>query len=233
MVDTGADGTGRVDKSIVNALQLPVTGATINDDGINTAQIDVVTVESLSFGGLTKNSVSLLSRDYNGNRTGKDRLDGILGLEFFAVGTLEIDFPQRKLRYRSTGTLSEDDEFVFAYQDRLALPIAFETRTLPGWIDTGSNAPLHFPKSVLDWAKTTEPVQRGVGRRAYTEFPVWEATILEQLRVGAITVEKPTAGFSELVDRVNIGNTFLKDYVLTIDQPRKQIGLRPSDSPTK
>lgn len=233
IVDTGASGMGRIDKAVVEKLNLKVTGSTLNSDGINTASIDVVNVESLSFGDLAHSQVSLLSRDYNGNRQGKDRMDGILGFDFFAGGTLEIDYVRKKLRFQNQGVLNPRDADVHAYEDSPELPIEIQSKKLQGWVDTGSNAGLHFPKQVLDWMKTSEPRPAGTGRRANSEFTIFVATIQEPLTIGGITVEQQMAGFSEPLDRINIGANFMKDYVLTIDQTQKLICLRKPEAPAK
>lgn len=230
-VDNGASGIGRIDASLVEQLKLRKTGTTRNSDGVNSSEIDVVAVDALTFGGSTKENISLLSRDYNGNRQGKDRLDGIIGLEFFAGGTLEIDYPKNILRYKEQSTLSPEQDGVFSYQDWLELPITFENQKFQGTIDTGSSIPFHFPMKTLESLKTTEPVKRGIARRAYTEFQMWEATIQEPFRVGAVPIENCTVASSELAEHINIGTGFLKDYILTIDQPGKLISLRSPDSP--
>jgi hypothetical protein len=215
MFDTGASGMGRADVRLVSELSIPIVGTSTNSDGVNTTTIDVVRLQSLSLGDMTRADVEVLSRDYS--RDGESvEFSGIIGREFFADGLLIIDYPARTLLF-TRAALSAGDAGVLSYEDGFRIPIRIGDETVEGSLDTGSNLTMHVPRSVYDRIDADPLAPAGEGRRANTVFQLYRTRLHGPVRIGALTVSDVPAMVSD----------FLKDYVLAFDQRSRLVALCP------
>ena len=87
-------------------------------------------------------------------------------------------------------------------------------------IDTGQD----FPFAILPKAARTLKLETVAG----TNF-----ALTKSLTVGSLSVDQPVVnvlsagqGFDKFSYGVNIGNNFLKNYILTIDYPRQFVSFR-------
>jgi hypothetical protein len=225
MFDTGASGMGRADTSLVNELSIPIAGTTTNSDGVNTTTINVVRLQSVSLGGMTRTDVEVLSRDY-GRDGEKAKISGIIGRDFFANGLLVIDYPARMLQF-SRASLRPGDHGVIGYQGNFHVPVTIGAQTVEGSLDTGSNLTMHLPKSLYDRVKADPLVPAGEGRRANTVFKLFSTRLHDSVRIGALTAVGVPVMVSDLAPRLNIGAEFLKSYVLAFDQRSQLVALCP------
>jgi hypothetical protein len=226
MFDTGASGMGRADVRLVDELSIPITGTTTNSDGVNTTAINVVRLDSLSLGDMTRSGVEVLSRDYG--RDGESAaFSGIIGREFFGDGLLIIDYPARTLVF-TRAALNAGDAGVLAYREGFQIPVTIGAETVEGSLDTGSNLTMHVPRSVYDRIAADPLAPAGEGRRANTVFQLFSTRLHGPVRIGALTVSDVPAMVSDRAPRVNIGAGFLKDYVLAFDQRSGLVALCPS-----
>jgi hypothetical protein len=225
MFDTGASGMGRADTSLVNELSIPIAGTTTNSDGVNTTTINVVRLQSLSLGAMTRANVEVLSRDYS--RDGETvRISGIIGRDFFADGLLVIDYPARNLVF-TRASLRAGDAGVLAYRDNFHVSVTIGDETIEGALDTGSNLTMHVPRSLYDRIDADPLAPAGEGRRANTVFQLYSTRLHGPVRIGALNASGVPAMVSDLAPRLNIGAGFLKDYVLAFDQRSQLVALCP------
>lgn len=225
MFDTGASGMGRADTSLVQELSIPIAGTTTNSDGVNTTTINVVRLQSLSLGGMSRTNVDVLSRDYS--RDGATvRISGIIGREFFADGLLVIDYPARTLLF-TRASLRPGDAGVLAYRDNFHVPVTIGAETVEGSLDTGSNLTMHVPRSLYDRIGADPLVPAGEGRRANTVFQLYSTRLHGPVRIGALSASDIPVMVSDRAPRLNIGAGFLKDYVLAFDQRSQLVALCP------
>jgi hypothetical protein len=226
LFDTGASGTGRADSRLVAALGLSITGKEVLDDGVNLGSIDVVRIAHLRMGDLEQRNVDLTTRDYNANRREGPLRLGIIGPDFYGDRTLTIDYPRRILLFDASKRLNPKERGVIAYTEPFLFPVHVGNQELEASLDTGSNSPLHIPSRVLPHISADKPVYEGEGRRALTTFKMYRARVHDPVRIGSVTAKNIEARFSDRAPRVQIGNAFLKDYIVEIDQASKLIAIR-------
>jgi len=226
MFDTGASGMGRADTSLVQELSIPIAGTSTNSDGVNTTKIDVVRLQSLSVGGLTRANVEVLSRDYSADGE-TVQISGIIGRDFFADGLFVIDYPARMLVF-TRASLRSGDSGVLPYQDNFHVPVTIGSEIVEGKLDTGSNLTMHVPKSLYDRIDADPLTPAGEGRRANTVFQLFSTRLHGPVRIGALSATGVPAMVSDRAPRLNIGAGFLKDYVLAFDQRSQLVALCPS-----
>ncbi len=225
MFDSGASGMGRADTSLVNELSIPITGTTTNSDGVNTTTVDLVRLQSVSLGGMTRTNVEVMSRNYSrGGEAAK--MSGIIGRGFFDDGLLIIDYPAQMLVF-SRDFLKSDTEGVLAYQDNFRVPVKIGSEMVMGLLDTGSNLTMHLPRSLYDRIAADPLTPAGEGRRANTVFQLYSTNLRDPVRIGALSVKDVPAMVSDLAPWLNIGAGFLKDYVLALDQRSRLVALCP------
>ena len=173
-------------------------------------------------------------------------LHGVLGHSFLNGRIVQVDYPRRVVRFYSvspigrSGDAQESSDYVkmaFRYDDNVLVDgIRVNGHTVTGDIDTGSDGAFKFtPKAVTDLGldedlrnarPTTSAGYDGVRNN-------FEGQLRSSVTVGTIVVESPPVVFfgkgAVSEDKpwgVNIGNGFLKDYVVTIDYKSKVIVLQ-------
>jgi hypothetical protein len=228
LVDTGAEGMGRADATLVKELALPVTGTSENSDGVNVSTILTVSAKSLRLGNLERRSVELLSRDYNRRATAETSISGIIGRGFFEDGTLTIDFPARVLRFSTKTRLAANDKDVIAYEQPIVIPFEIGDHRFQGHIDTGSTLTMHLPMSDLSKLNASPLEAAGQGHRANTILNLFRSTLQDPVRISGLTLKDLTVITSKEATWINIGGAVLHRGVLVLDQSRKLFALRPS-----
>jgi predicted aspartyl protease len=224
--DTGASGMGRADVRLVDALSLKRIGQEQNSDGINVAQIDIVAADSLRLGDMERDNVALASRDYNRHRKpGEAPVMGIIGRDFFKDRLLTVDYPARTISFTS-GRLRADQAGVVHYAPSFRIPVCFTIGCREGKVDTGSSESLVIPKALAENIAASPPVHVGSATSANTMFELYEMRLKQPVRISAVTARNQRVVYSEPSDdTINVGTGFLKDYVLTIDQPHQLLRI--------
>jgi hypothetical protein len=64
LIDRGASGVGRIDRSLVDSLETPVVGSAVNSDGITSRQVSVVRLDSFALASVTLTDAHLLVGNY-------------------------------------------------------------------------------------------------------------------------------------------------------------------------
>lgn len=186
-LDTGASGAGRADMRLTEGLALPKVAQAQNSDGVVVTATDVVTVDVIRVGPVTKRKVELLSRDYNRNlKPGAQPMMGIIGRDFFADVLITIDYPARIIRF-GTGALDPKSPGVVQFGPGFAIPVCFGTLCRPGKVDTGSNRGLVLPKSFALSVSTGTPVLLGQAARMNSSVSLYKIAPREEVSVGGIT----------------------------------------------
>lgn len=226
VLDTGASGMGRADTRLVDALSLKRIGQAQNSDGINVAQINIVEASSLRLGSVEQHDVQLASRDYNLHRkSGEAPVMGIIGRDFFKDRLVTIDYPARTIRF-THDKLRPHQAGVVHYGPSFRIPVCFDIGCHDGKVDSGSSESLVIPKALAARIATTPPVHVRSATSANTVFELYEMRLKQPVRVSGVTVSNQRVVYSEPSDDViNVGSDFLKDYVLTIDQPNQLLRI--------
>lgn len=228
LLDTGASGYGRIDSALVEELNIPITGTDSIWDGTNTSVIDKVSVDKISFAGITHENATLLSRNFNRNpRKDKKRNYGLIGNRFWQEYVMEVDYKQKKIIF-SDIPLSKEDKNTISYTNSTTFIIPFKVGELEveGYIDTGSPFTILFPTKYTEKINVSELKEAGTARSANTTFTYSLGTILDNVSIAGNDVSDFTGVFSDIVGHVNIGMHFLKSFNFKIDQKNQLFKLK-------
>lgn len=240
LFDTGAEGAGRVDASLIDALKLPAVG-TGNSLGILGQQQQMTRhrLDTLAIGKLSFKKIEMLGRDYNASMKGPGLrpIHGILGFHLFSEYLLTIDYPARKITIARGDLPAPDGKQVLPIvsdDEDPEIEIMLGGRKTTALLDTGAMVELGVPASIADGLKFAgEPVVRGEDGGG----PVRSATLDGVLLLGELEIAKPTMMIAARVNQTVVGAQTLAALRVTYDQrnarvrierpaPRKTYGLR-------
>lgn len=246
MLDTGTDPsaidltTARKLGLKLQALGKPATGGGTDVNLTYYTKLPVVEV-----GGLTVKNLETLAIDLSkiSERLGKT-LHGVLGHSLLNGRIVQIDYPNRMLRIYSQSPVSKTANqsntakrtvVSFRYDDNVLLDEVFVNgKKLVANFDTGSNGGFQLTPAAVSYLGLQEEFDRArvstsVGFNGVSENREGEVS---NVTIGGISVEAPAVVFfTKGTGRdkkpwgINIGNAFLKDFVVTIDYRRKLITL--------
>lgn len=224
--DSGATGIGRIDKRVVEQLDLKVVDSIKNYDGSGNYRIEaVVRIENLSLGKIGLNNVELMTRDYNKSSKKAEILtDGIIGRDFFADYLLVIDCPNETMTV-SKGSLNALSKGVLKYTQPFRINGCVGDIDTLFYIDTGSNLAMHFPKSIMDKLDYENTGKKSIARKANSEYALQEAVLNNKIKLGKIHTKGLLVDYSEKITYINIGMKFLKNYKITFDQKNQLLKI--------
>jgi hypothetical protein len=228
-LDTGASGSARVTKALVERLSLPlVDGFTVSDGSglkarpTNGVRLEAITLGTVSFSPLT---ATVLGEGPTPDRAGE--LWGSLGFELFRDHVVTLDYPAQQLRLAAGQLPPPDGKHVLRY--RLGHGSAYVLVDIGGValeasIDSGNLGGVILPLSLSGRVPLRDPPQRA-GRVAsvLNEFDLFRAELDGDLRIGDVLISRPTLFFSDLVQEPNIGRGVLRSLAVTFDQPNMTV----------
>ena len=223
LLDSGTPSIGRIDYRVAKALRLNIVGYQENTDGLHIKREILVAVDKLSIGQVAHSSLKLIASDYNA--TAKSvQIDGVIGRDFFYDYLLTIDGPTRQLIV-SRDALDAHATGVVSYQKPFIIAGKVGQRNLFFNLDTGSNVSLHFPSYLLAGVHYVNTANKRVITSANTTFEMQEAIVTDELVLGSIQLKNQKIYYSEKANQINVGEDFLKEHRLTIDQRRKLVRI--------
>ncbi|MET4683230.1 retropepsin-like aspartic protease [Brevundimonas faecalis] len=217
--DTGSDGHS-VDQLLVARHNLPRVGDVIEVDGTTGKErlLPLVAINNVSLGGLKVGSIEASALDY-------DRTDamGIITPEMFTHSLVYLELGKNRVRLlpRETTPLPEAPPVPYV-RDIATIDIQMpDGTTLPAHFDSGYNASLSLPISMMDKVSLVEPA-RVVGRfkSINTEGEVYGGQIRGNIRIGPVVLESPEVTF--LGELANIGLPVIRQVTLVIDPANKR-----------
>ncbi|HYY95847.1 MAG TPA: retropepsin-like aspartic protease, partial [Pyrinomonadaceae bacterium] len=171
-------------------------------------------------------------------------IQGILGHSLLNHRIVQIDYPKRVVRFYSKSpspktadrpNVSRRTTLPFRYHDNILIEgVSVNGRRMTANFDTGSNANFQLtPDAVRDLGLEAEvSTAQGSKSVGYNGVAENREGKIKNVNIGGITVDEPTVTFfAKGTGRdkkpwgINIGNAFLKDYVVTIDYLGKVITL--------
>ena len=246
MLDTGTDPSA-IDSNTAREIGLKLASVghqgTGGGTGVNLAF--ETKLPSLELGGLAATNVEALEIDLSKTSAALGKsIQGILGHSLLNRRVVQIDYPKRVVRFYSKSPFPKTAErpnvsrrttLPFRYQDNILIEgVSVNGRRMTANFDTGSNANFQLtPDAVHDLGLEAEvgtaQVSKSVGYNGVAENREGK---IKSINVGGITVDEPTViFFAKGTGRdkkpwgINIGNAFLKDYVVTVDYLSKMITL--------
>ena len=243
MLDTGTDPSA-VDLTTARDIGLklhplgkPGTGG--GTDVNLTYYTELPLVEVSSF---TVKDVETLALDLSkvSERLGKP-LHGVLGHSVLNGRIVQIDYPNRVVRFYSQPLFSKAANtpkrsvLSFRYADNVLLDDVFVNgKKMVGNLDTGSSGTFNLTPAAVSYLGLEEefnqaPVSTDVGYNGVSQNRKGK---VNNVTVGGISVDAPAViffgkgtGRDKKPWGINIGNGFLKDFVLTLDYRNKLVML--------
>ena len=202
----------------------------------------------VELGGLTVKNLEAAAIDLTklSQRLGKP-LHGVIGHRLLNGRIMQIDYPHQLVRFYSQPLFSKSASqsnsstrttVSFRYDDNVLLDeVLVNGKRIVANLDTGSSGTFALTPAAVSLLGLEEEVNRArvssdVGYNGVSENR--EANV-SNVRIGGIGVDGPAAlffgkgsGRDKKPWGVNIGNAFLKDFVVTIDYRSKLVTLEKS-----
>lgn len=229
-IDTGASGLGRADTSLVSALNLTVTGTNQSSDGVTTTTVNTVHLNSIDLGGLVRENLDVIARDYSSTVSPDAAISGIVGRDFFADGLLVIDFPSRTLSFSRTRGLARANEGALTFERPFRVPVSIGDVNATANLDTGAAVALVLPRQVFDQVAAGQLEQAGRARLTNGVIETGRAVVHGPVRVGAINASDVETRVSDRYPEVMLGGQILQNYVLAFDQRSRLVAICASRS---
>lgn len=224
-VDTGASGWGRADASLVAALHLKTQKPTTTSDGVETASVATVRLDSLELGSLSRKNLDVITRDYSSRMSPEAAFSGIIGREFFADGLLIIDYPGRTLSFTRHLSLSPTEEGVLTYERAFRVPVSIGEVHTEGNLDTGANVAFVMPKSLFDRVSATPLERAEQGQLTNSRIETGRATVRGPFRIGGASMSDVEVRVSDRYPELLVGAHALQHFVVMIDQRSRSVAL--------
>jgi len=254
MLDTGTDpstielNTAReLGLKLIPLRSPPVGGGTAPRTiyGVYLPSIEVGGEIGGEVGGLAAKNVEAVAIDMSkiSERLGK-LLHGVIGHSVLNGRIVQIDYPHRVVRFYSkspfAGVSKQSNTakrtvLRFRYVDNVLIDDVFVNgKKMAGNLDTGSNGMFDLTPAAIALLGMEEEVKQAspstdIGYNGMSENKKGKLT---NVTVGGISVDAPeVVFFGKGTGRdkkpwgINIGNVFLKDFVVTIDYRRKLVTI--------
>lgn len=224
-IDTGASGMGRADASLVSALGLEILKPTTNADGVSTSDADTTHLSSLSVGGLARQDLDVITRDYNSRMGPEAAFSGIVAREFFGDGLLVIDYPRKTLSFSRTLALSPAQTGVLTYERPFRVPVSIGELETQGNLDTGANVAFVLPQALFDQVSGTPLEAAGRAQLANSKVDTQRSTVHGPFRIGEANLSDVEVRVSDKYPELLVGAHALQGFAVLIDQRSRSVAL--------
>lgn len=250
MLDTGTDPSGiAITTAKELGLKLHPLGKEISGGGTDSNLGYYTQLPLIEVGSFSAKDVDALAIDLSkvSERLGKP-LHGVLGHSVLNGRVVQIDYPNRVVRFYARSLFSKSTEQVntskrtvmaFRYVDNVLIDdVSVNGRKMVANFDTGSSGLFNLTPAAVSYLGLEEevsraPVSSDVGFNGVSENRKGK---LRNVTIGGISIDDPdVVFFGKGTGRdkkpwgINIGNVFLKDFVVTIDYRKKLITLERSN----
>jgi predicted aspartyl protease len=240
MLDTGTDPSV-IDLATAKELGLKLSsaGGPVSGGGTDKTLAYETKLPLVETGGLTVKNVSAVALDLSkmSERLGKP-LAGVLGHSLLNGRIVQIDYPNHVVRFYSKSPFSNTSNRTvlrFRYDDNVLIDDVFVNgKKMVGNLDTGSSGSFNLTPAAVSYIGLEEEVNRArvstsVGYNNASENREGKVS---NITIGGISVDGPSViffgkgtGRDKKPWGVNIGNGFLKDFVVMIDYRSKLVTL--------
>lgn len=224
-VDTGASGIGRADSRLATALDLPLHGQATTSDGVASASVQTVRIDSLALGAVVRRDVEVITRDYNAHNAPEAAFMGILGRGFFDDGLLVIDYPRRMLSFSRTQQLPTRGPNVLRYERAFRVPVRIGGQQVLGQLDTGANVSFVLPRALYDTVSAGPLEAAGRSRLTNSQTEAQRATVQGPIEIGQLRLAGVEVRVSAKYPELLIGAHALQQAVVLIDQRTKAVAI--------
>ena len=246
MLDTGTDPSGvAITTAKELGLKLHPLGKEISGGGTDSALGYYTQLPLVEVGAFSAKNVDALAIDLSkvSERLGRP-LHGVLGHSVLNGRIVQIDYPNRVVRFYAHSPLSKSTEqattskrtvMSFRYVDNVLIDdVLVNGKKMVGNLDTGSSGLFNLTPAAVSYLGLEEevsraPVSSDVGFKGVSDNRKGK---LRNVTIGGISVDEPDViffgkgtGRDKKPWGINIGNVFFKDFVMTIDYRKKLIAL--------
>jgi predicted aspartyl protease len=246
MLDTGTDPSAiELTTARELGLKLIPLGSPPVGGGNAPRQVYGVFLQLVEVGGITIRNLESVAIDLSkiSERIGKP-IQGVLGHSLLKGRIVQIDYPKRIVRFYSQSPFAKMPKqantpthtvLAFRYVDNVLIDdVLVNGKKMTANFDTGSNGTFDLTPAAVIYLGMEDEVNRApassdVGYNGVAENKKGE---LSNVTIGGILVAgAPVTFFAKGTGRdkkpwgINIGNEFLKDFVVTIDYRNKLLTL--------
>lgn len=221
MLDTGAEGAGRLDTTLVKKLKLASVGSDTSVGILGKKrEMDRHRLESLTIGDLSFTGVEMISRDYNADRPSRVKpIDGILGYHLFKDYLLTISYPQRMITVERGALPPADGAKVLKvvsddYDPEIEVRVG--DRTMKALFDTGAMSEFAIPESMAQGLAFTGDSKK-LGNR------IRRTTLDGVLHIGDVEIANPRTIIADGLSESNVGIQIIFSLAVTFDQKNGRI----------
>ena len=246
MLDTGTDPSA-IDLATAReiGLKLDPVGRQGAGGGTSINLAYETKLPLLEIDGLTVKNIEALAIDLSriSQRLGRP-IHGVLGHSLLNDRIVQIDYPQRVVRFYSKSPFAKASNqpntpkrtvLSFRYADDVLIDeVSVNGKKIVANLDTGSDGSFQLTPAAVSYLRLEDEVSKAkvstsVGFNGVSENREGR---IGSVTIGGISIDAPTviffargAGRDKRAWGINIGNAFLKNFVMTIDYPRKLITL--------
>jgi hypothetical protein len=223
-------------------LALRKTGGQVSGGGAGSSDFYLTKLTGVGLRGSPPRDLQAIAIDLDqmSSRLGTT-IHGVLGHDFLSGNVVEIDYPNRLLRIgrRPTSSAPVVARLPFRYDgDSSSLVVEgviVNGKKVSATIDTGSDGTFKLTPSAVDSLGLTEAARNGTLDASIGYNGIAHNTLghIDEIVIGDIRLHAAEVVFfgkGTGRDRkpwgVNIGNGFLRDYIVTVDYSRKLITLQ-------
>jgi predicted aspartyl protease len=230
-IDTGAQGTLRVDSSLVEKLALKKSGEARASDGSgqNARTLDTVGVDSVKVGGFEFTGLTALTRNYN-TSPNVPHIDGILGFGLFSDYLLTLDYPGKRVRIEKGELPASNGKDILPFDDSRGIAtvdLDVGGQKIKAHIDSGNMmGGFMLPTELVEKSPLLgDPVVVGRAKTVTSDIEIKQVRLKDTIRLGSFEFPEPTVVFPSLSE-ANIGGRILSEFALTFDQKHKRVKLK-------
>ena len=214
--------TGQFDFKVVDSLRM----------GDPSGQLDVilpvVQMPEVAIGRLKFNSINATV-----NPRGMPGVNGIVGLAFFKDYLVTLDLSKNKMILTRGELPVADGTVIIPYENMMGIPkikLTLGGITADAHIDCGNaRAGIVIPQSLADRLTFNgTPVFSGMARTPFNEVQMMQGQMKGKMVLGPYSFDNPSLSFPAFGNFVNLGDQFLRQFILTFDQKNLRIKILKS-----
>jgi predicted aspartyl protease len=165
------------------------------------------------------------------------QIDAILGYSFLRKRIVQFDYPRSVIRFFERSPIQSGGQRTvtvpFRYKDNVLIEgVTVNGRAVTANLDTGSSGAFQLSPQAVKELGLSEEAARGVTKRGVGYNGTYESRegIIKNISIGSISIDNAPVtfldagtGHDDVSWSINIGNGFMKDFVVTVDYVAKKV----------
>jgi len=232
-------------------LKLTAVGGEVTGGGSEKPKFYLTRIPTVRLGPVESDDLQALAIDLSemSKALGTD-IRGVLGNTFLSGRVIQIDYPKHEIRffsppstYQAAAVKSRHATFDFKYDEDdgciVIDGVTVNGKQMQATIDTGSDGTFKLTPQAVQLLGLTETARNGEQQASLGYKGKAQNTkgTVNRISIGPFLLQSPEvvffgpgSGRDHKPWQVSIGNAFLKDFILTIDYPHKQIRVEEPEN---